>query len=69
LVNKEGARALGFLATVTGVLVILAIAIATFFLIRYRQAGNLHVDASQSQVIISQPGNMVHIPAGSPINS
>jgi len=60
---------IGIVVAITGVLVILAIAIATatFFFIRYRQAGSLHADTSQSQVIISQPGNMAQFPAGVPI--
>jgi len=50
-----------------GALVILAIATAAYFFIRYRQTGNQHIDASQSLVVISQPANMAQILAGAPI--
>ncbi len=52
---------------IIGILIILAIATAAYFFFRYRQAGNQHVDASQSRVIISQPATMAQFPAGLPI--
>jgi hypothetical protein len=56
-----------WVVAIIGALVILAIASATFFFIRYRQTGSLHADASQSQVVISQPANMAEFQAGAPI--
>jgi hypothetical protein len=55
------------LVAIAGVLMILAIATATYFFFRYRQAVSMPVDASQSQVVISQPVNMAQFPAGTPI--
>ena len=51
-------------AAITGVLVILVTGTVLFFFFRYRQAGNLHTDASPSRVIISQPGNRAQFTAG-----
>ncbi len=50
-----------------GILVILGIAAATFFFLRYRNAENLHAGSSQSLVAISQPANRTRILSGEPI--
>jgi hypothetical protein len=57
----------GWLVAIISALGILAFAIAVYSFIRFRQTGSLYVDASQSQVVISHPGNMAQFPAGSPI--
>ncbi len=48
-------------------LILLAVAVAAFFFIRYRQSTSQHVDASQSQVIISQPQTMAQFDLGFPV--
>jgi hypothetical protein len=48
--------------SILGGLLLLTAAAAAFFFIRYRQTASQHVDASQSQVMISQPQNMAQFP-------
>ena len=57
----------GRMVAIIGILVILTIAVIAFFFIRYQQGGGLHADASQSQVIITQPQYGSKVQAGHPI--
>ncbi len=50
--------------SILGGLLLLTLA-AAFFFIRYRQTASQHVDASQSQMVISQPQNMAQFDLGS----
>ena len=63
--KKRTTIIIGIVVAVAGVLAFLGT--ATYFFIRYRQTGNLPRDTDQSLVIISQPANMAHIPAGTQI--
>ncbi len=65
--KKKAPITRGWIFAIIGGLAVLALAIAAYSFIRYRQTGSLHADAGQSQVVITHPGNMAQFPAGSPI--
>lgn len=54
-------------AVILGSLVLLALATAAFFFLRYRQTASQHIDSSQSQVLIGQPQDMAQFDLGFPI--
>jgi len=67
--KTSGSVGLGaVIATILGLLIIAAVAAASFFFIRYRKTGTQQLKVSQSQVVITRPASMTELPAGSPIN-